>query len=122
MPGPGGAWSDGHSATIAGRLTAVPDGPAELTLWGWAFPGNASGRRRIIVFFNEHRIAEWNVAAGTPVELHAKLPADANLTAPFTIRLGFPETVSPAAFGMSDNHHRLGFMLSAYRIGAAQAE
>jgi len=121
-PGSGGTWSDGPGATIAGRLTTVPERPAELTLWGWAFPGGPDGRRRIVAFFNERKIADWSVLAGTPIELHVPLPADADLTAPFAIRLDFPQTASPSDFGFSEDHRRLGFLVSAYWIGTAPPE
>lgn len=119
LPGAGGTWSYSGGATLAGRLDRALPGPATITLWGHTVDADPAVVSHITVFFNEREIARWDIPANKDAVLTANLPADADLTQPFAIRLEFAKPTTPMVPGSNPDLRRLGIWLAGYRIGSA---
>jgi hypothetical protein len=109
---PGGTWSEGPSASIAGRLAGPPVAPLELTLAGMPYAPDGTAEGRVTVLLNERPLAVWPVRHLQAAVFHAALPPDVDLAAPFAIRLEFAPLPSGAP-----RHWRL--WLTSLRIAAA---
>jgi len=112
-PEPWGTWSDGHEAVIYFKLKKAPIGNIALNLSGGAFINEKHPLQRMDVFINDVKmctITRNSSVEKTDIILIPKYISNKS-HGKIKITMRFPDAISPAAVGMSEDSRVLSFAL-----------
>ena len=115
-------WSDGCQA-VHTVFIIDPGQGCVIEVEGEPFFGERSGRQDIILHVNGFQISRWRLANSGPCVLSAMIEPEQLFRRDGSMFLrcawSFPDSISPAALGMSDDTRELGFCFRSITISKA---
>ena len=114
-----GTWSDGPVAFASAVLPPGPPAPVEVEIEAWAFLSLEHPRQRVHIQANGQSLAQLDYEWGTDLR-HRRLRIPASVVAAgqgqLLLRFQFPDAVSPAALGQSQDGRQLALGMLSLRM------
>ena len=115
-------WSDGCQAVFSVLINDLGPGCVRVEFTGEPFFAGSCQRQDIILHVNGFQVGRWRLINPGQCELLAEIEPEQvfrrNGLAWLHCAWSFPDSISPAALGMSDDTRELGFCFRSITIGA----